>query len=169
MQFTLLLLVSLICLQSAQINAQEIPDHPEQLPANYTRALTDHEVYNLEYLIRKLSSSWPILLMNKGELTNAGNQLSDVHPLSFFAYIFTDAGLNRYIRRMNGSAWPRFRGDWAASMKDSFENNEITDPVVEDFAKRVGVPVEDLRGFVKERSWEELIQYLVDNAPYVGE
>lgn len=132
-------------------------DPYEKLPC------TDNQRTCIYEIITTLAENGKVsLLFKQNHLKEIGIQINDVHPLKFLSSIFSDPHLKECMINIFDDYFKRngFMDGLAPSMTNEAEKGKLNQ-YLEEFAKDVQVPVEDIRPFFDAKDWEGLVRYLI--------
>lgn len=110
----------------------------------------------------KLLFLWP----RKNELTQLGHEIAHVHPLEIFRVIFADPYLTDCLKKIYSSSikWSHFMSKedegFGKSLTELDQQGRVS-IFLSDFAKSVGVKLEDIQEFAKNQEWSEMIVYIL--------
>ena len=132
---------------------------------DFTSEITSREEECFEFLFSALAkkSIWG-LLANKGKLEKMGDEIRSVPPLAFLSFMVKDRALFENMTRVESDGdhfrWGHFIRDFKKTCNGADMYQRIV-AELDDFARDVDVPVEELRPFVQERHWSNLIRHLL--------
>ncbi|MCH9811494.1 hypothetical protein K0U07_01875 [bacterium] len=132
---------------------------------DFTTEITTREEECFEFLFSSLAkkSIWG-LLANKSKLEKMGDEIRSVPPLAFLSFMVKDPTLFENMTRVEKDG-DRFRwGHFIRDFKKTCNGKEMYQMIVaelDDFAEDVGIPAEELRPFVQEKHWSNLIRHLL--------
>lgn len=132
---------------------------------DFTEEITIREKECFEFLFSALAnkSIWS-LLGNKSKLEKMGDDIRAVPPLSFLSYMMKDPLLFENMKKVENDndmfRWGHFIRDFKKTCNGKKMYVQIQKQI-DDFAEDVGIPVEELRPFVKDRHWSNLIRHLL--------
>lgn len=142
-------------------------------PRDYDAPLTAQEQKDVHYIITMLANySFISIAAHKGDLEAAGRRIDHLHPLAFFREVFTNEELKVGLRniRMKGPwIWDHFCGGICESLAVAWQNNNLTDEQVIDFADIVEVDLGLIYASVQEQQWEYFVQLLIAHVPRKGD
>ncbi len=103
------------------------------------------------------------LLPKKKELTELGNSISNVHPLKFIETMFSSEEMKGCVIEIFKSSFKRnqLMGGLSGNLTVKSKMNDL-DIYIEDFAKAISVPKEELIAFFESKDWEGLVRYLMN-------
>ncbi|MCP5508624.1 MAG: hypothetical protein H7A37_10080 [Chlamydiales bacterium] len=172
--FSLLLILPIVA-EAKQYKAGDTSSIPPEARSkavrDYYRELSEQEQNDISYIVDTLGHK-PLakLVFYRGSLEQAGIRLDNVHPLSFFSYIFTNDQLISAIRNMRrrGQIWKSYASGMSESFKEAYERNNISDDMIHDFAAKVGVDVNILKPALVKQQWEEFMNLLIKHVKRSG-
>ena len=132
---------------------------------DFTAEITGREKECFEFLFSALAnkSIWG-LLRNKGKLEKMGDEIRVVPPLSFLSYMMKDPTLYENMKRVEHDndmfRWGHFIRDFKKTCNNR-RMYRLIQADLEEFADDIDVPVAELRPFVREKHWSNLIRHLL--------
>lgn len=132
--------------------------------SDYYAPLTEKEKGDIRYIITTISGKSKFsLLFSQGSLNQAGNRVSNVHPLVFLGYVFSDPQLKQAAKNIDGMVWDRFSGDMAKSLALEANHGNVKKEHLNDFAKKIGVNETIFDQVAQSGRWKEFITIARDN------
>jgi hypothetical protein len=133
---------------------------------DYNRPMSENEKNDIRYIITTISGKSKIsLLFHQSSLNQAGNRTSQVHPLTFLTYIFTDRELKPAVKRIQGIVWQRFSHDMGESLAKEAQRQNVTDENIADFAGKIGVDQSLLMTAAQRNRWQDFINIARSHLP----
>lgn len=164
---------------------QDLPHFPQQHAALYTPSLlatqiasmikfpperkaetyadlvcTEEDQNNIFEIITTMADNGKLsLLLKKNYLQNLGAQINHVHPLKFLSTIVTNPRLKTCLNYVFDDYFKRngFMDGIAPSLSREAEKGKL-DMYIDDFAKEVNVPRENLNKSFQNQDWEGLVR-----------
>lgn len=132
---------------------------------NYFAKLTPQEAKDIQYIVSTLGNTSQVgLLFKKKSLEQAGDRLGQVHPLRFFGYVMSNQQLKASFASIHGMAWRNFENGMAGSLQKAFQRNNLNQEIINDFAKSSHLDSKRIEGFVKNKQWKKLIDFVRSQA-----
>lgn len=102
------------------------------------------------------------LLLKQGHLKGLGSQINHVHPLKFLSTIVTNPRLRECLINIFDDYFKRngFMDGIGPSLSREAEKGKL-DAYIDDFAKEVQVPREQIEQFFKNQDWEGLVRFFI--------
>ena len=139
---------------------------------DYYAPVTESEHADIRFVIVTCANSNELRLMSQeGSIRRVGQRFDHVHPLKWLEHVFTDEELKvgmRNIRKKTTFVWPKFSHDLRQNLNDEANRGNITDEMVADFAKNVGLDLRCIAPAVKARRWDDFLQILLTRIPRQG-
>lgn len=137
----------------------------------YENTLTPQERATISDIVLTLANtSYPKLLLKKGELDRKGAQIDHVHPLRHLACIFTDEQLKAGIRNIREKklVWRSYVNGLGSSLTEESQRDNLKEGYILDFAQMVGINPSLIWPLINERRWRDFIEVLIDSIPRKG-
>lgn len=141
-------------------------DKPPAEPAYGELVCTEADKEIVRLIIETMGTNGKLsLLFKRGDLERLGAQINHLHPFKFLSSIFTSPTATYYMNDVFSDYFKRkgFMDGLGPSMTNRAELGKL-DVYVNEFSKEVGVSPEAVRGFIKSRDWEGLVQHLMRNS-----
>lgn len=133
----------------------------EGIKRDYFSPLTLQEGNDISYVVSTLGNRSAVgLLFKKGSLEEAGDRIGHVHPLRFFQYVLVNAELKTSFAKIDGIAWKRFVDGMAGSLAKADARNNLSQKVIDDFAKSSQLDVSVVQQFLDKKEWKPFISYI---------
>jgi hypothetical protein len=148
---------------------EDLERKPTKIPRSYDRSLTGSEKKDIALIVNTLAEKSLMSLWGyRTTLEEAGDRVNNVHPLSFFLYVFTDPHLKenmKGIKKRGGIVWGDFIGGMAESFVEESKRKNVTETQISDFAEKVKVPEKPLILLAKENKWSDFISFVIKEMP----
>lgn len=138
-----------------------LPLFSEGYKRNYYATLTPQESKDIQYIVSTLGSTSAVgLLFKKQSLEQAGDRIEQVHPLLFFAYVYSNPELKSSFSNIKGMAWNNFEDGMANSLEKAHSRENLNNEMVEDFAHQSHLDPKRLESFVKNKQWKAFVEFV---------
>lgn len=143
----------------------KIPPQIEQKELSYSELVcTDQDRLIIYEIILTVASSNVLKLgIKESYLRKLQEQILHVHPMKFLTSIFNHSELRACMPGIFDSSFKRwgFMDGLAPSMDREAAKGKLLQ-YLEDFAREIGVTVEELKPFFLSQKWEEMVYHLID-------
>ena len=158
----------LICL-TAMVSADP---HPDARP--YFREVTPAEWRVIHTVVTTTSDTSVLALWGKADfLEREGNRVDHVHPLRFLLTLFTNEELKVATRNIKngqpGIVWKKFSSRFGESLDRARALDNLSDEVIEHFAKTLELDLDKVRALINANRWEGLMNLLATEVPRKGD
>jgi len=143
---------------------------PENKAQTYKELLcSEEDKANIRELFTAMGEKgYLALLSDRTHMRLLGSQINHVHPLKLLSVLFTDQNLTQCVTIIMDDRLKRagfFEGHsgsngLASSLSRESDKGKVF-PFLNDFAKDIDVPVEELKPFCEKRDWEGLVQLVL--------
>lgn len=128
---------------------------------DYNAPLSQEEKEAINYITDTLANTNMLLLLPKKEsLENAGGVIKKVHPFVLLLTLFEKHKDRLNVILNRSIVGNSFIEGIAKSCTREYNSQNISDRIVEDFAKKLGLNSAILLNFVKNNKWEEMINFI---------
>ena len=105
-----------------------------------------------------------LLFHYKKHLEQIGKEIEHVHPLKLLGIIFSTPNMKGYMDNIINDyfKWNSFIDGFEPNMNHEFMKNNLMIHI-DDFAKHVNVPKENIIPYFNNKDWKGLIKYLINN------
>lgn len=105
-----------------------------------------------------------LLINYKKHLEKLGKEIEHVHPLKLLGIIFSKPQMKQYLDNIYNDyfKWKSFIEGLEPNMNHEYLKNNMMQHI-DDFAKEVNVPKENLLPFFQKRDWKGLVKFLIYN------
>lgn len=163
-----MMMLVLICL-TAMLSAE---GHPDARP--YFREVTPAEWHVMHTVVTTTSDTNVLALWGKADFLNReGARVDHVHPLRFLLTLFTSEELKVATRNIKngqpGVVWKRFSSRFGESLDRACARDNLSDEVIEHFAKTVEIDVDKVKALIAANRWDSLINLLATDVPRKGD
>jgi hypothetical protein len=160
--------------QARQFSSKANRDQGKYLgyPRDYAAPLTDREKADIRFIVLTLANRSVLgIAKDKDAVEKAGDRIDHLHPLNFLLVVFSDDELKVGIKniREKGWIWSSFIEGVVMTLEVESRIGNLTDQMLQEFSKKVGVNIHDLQSFSKKGSWEKMVDYLIANVPRAQE
>jgi hypothetical protein len=132
---------------------------------DYHRPLTENEKNDIRYIITTISGKSKFsLLFQQSALNRAGNRTTQVHPLNYLAFIFTDPELKPASQRIERVVWKRFSESMGENLAKEAERQNVFE-FISDFAEKIGVDKSQLLAAAQNNRWQDFINIARSQLP----
>lgn len=139
---------------------------------SYGNPMNASEKADLTYILYTLAAtSMPKLLLLNSDLKKAGARIDHVHPLRFWATIFTSEELKGYIHAMRDrkKIWKEFMSGCSDTLDEEANNQNLKSDYIADFARTVGIDVNAVSGSLKQKKWNDFVDTLTEKIKRTGD
>ncbi len=140
---------------------------------DFSAKLTKKEKKHIKFIVTNLADTDPIsLLQIKDKMLKAGKKIDHVHPLRFLEAVFTDGKMKVGIRNIKRRiTWIKdeFFDGLIESLDHEFKLNNLTDPMVHQFAGIVKVAPAKILPAIHQKRWMHFIDILIQEIPPDGD
>jgi len=136
----------------------------EKIIGDYSRPLNEADKSNIDYIITTLSEHNTFMLFGyQDKLKQAGNSVDYVHPLRHLGYVFSEPNLTQRTHKIDKVPWNRYVSGFKRPLNLAVKQGKMDQAVINDFSKRVGIPVAVLEPYVKQKNWKGFINTIRDH------
>lgn len=130
------------------------------------------DIHTIFHILALATEKPTLLVLKKSDLTARGNNIKDLHPLRFFAYILTTPSLVKdlwIIRQASTQKksllnlvdsfdpWKQFVSNLVASLKKQNKKGTL-EPHIKDFARFIEIDLIKVQPYFEKSQWENLIR-----------
>ncbi len=141
------------------------------LTRKFDDPVTQKDKKDIRFIVKTLSdSSLPSLLIKKKELEKAGDRIDHIHPLKFYAVIFSDEELKVSLINIRSRSWVwgEFFSGMSEALADEKKLNNLTIPQIEEFCTNLGVDKTPIIAALNENRWTDFVDNLIKQLPRKG-
>lgn len=135
---------------------------------DYNLSVTKKEKQDISEIIKALSQkSLLSLAASRSELKKIGNRIDHLHPLRFLSTLLTSEELKTGLHKIRerGWVWEEFSSDLVKNLDKEHSNNNLKEEYLADFAKRVGIDLNEIKSPIHNKAWKQFIDLLIDRIP----
>lgn len=134
--------------------------HPDA--RDYFRPLTDYDKANIRYIINTLANNSTLALWSyQDSLERVGARTEGLHPLRYLGFVFSDPELKGQINSIGWTPWSRFVSRFSESLDSAAKRDNLTEAIILDFAKTVGLELSEIRPLIDGHQWAALFDALL--------
>ncbi len=125
---------------------------------------TQNNKETIEFIIQTMAQNNVFSLgTRRNELNRMGDTLSGVHPLKFLETLFATEEMKEHVVEIFKSSFKResLMAGLSGNLTVKSKMNDL-DIYIDDFAKAVHVPKEEINPFFTSKDWDGLVRHLMN-------